>query len=303
MKTGDNKNADYSKFDNVESDVLEAFLKADFNSPESEQLEPEAVMYILDLLAKRRQDEEPSENAKAALDNFYENYYPLLEDEQLLFDFYDDAELHVSQAAPAKPDWRHKLIKPWRRFASAVAVLMLLLFGGSMTAYALGYDPFAVFVSWGDESGWPEKPPVTQDLIDSMSVYNKYVKLVPKWLPAGYRAGELTVNDYGHHLFVTADFNKKSGNDLDKIYINYNALGHWDNKPAILSPEMQAIQSLYEMKFGSIVRYSLNNIDYYILGNDGRRAIKWQTGKYEGNIVGPFSLEEATKMINSISAK
>ena len=261
MKTGDNKNADYSRFDNVESDVLEAFLKADFNSPESEQLEPEAVMYILDLLAKRRQDEEPSENAKAALDNFYENYYPLLEDEQLLFDFYDDAELHVSQAAPAKPDWRHKLIKPWRRFASAVAVLMLLLFGGSMTAYALGYDPFAVFVSWGDESGWPEKPPVTQDLIDSMAVYNKYVKLVPKWLPAGYRAGELTVNDYGHHLFVTADFNKKYGNDLDKIYINYNALGHWDNKPAILSPEMQAIQSLYEMKFGSIVRYSLNNID------------------------------------------
>lgn len=303
MKTGDNKNADYSRFDNVESDVLEAFLKADFNSPESEQLEPEAVMYILDLLAKRRQDEEPSENAKVALDNFYENYYPLLEDEQLLFDFYDYVELHVNQAAPAKPDWRHKLIKPWRRFASAVAVLMLLLFGGSMTAYALGYDPFAVFVSWGDESGWPEKPPVTQDLIDSMAVYNKYVKLVPKWLPAGYRAGELTVNDYGHHLFVTADFNKKYGNDLDKIYINYNAWGHWDNKPAILSPEMQAIQSLYEMKFGSIVRYSLNNIDYYILGNDGRRAIKWQNGKYEGNIVGPFSLEEATKMINSISAK
>lgn len=286
---------DYHKYDNVDTDILEAFLKADFNAPESEQLEPEAILYILDLLAEREKDK-PAEqpNPAAAWADFCENYYPLLENPEMLYDFYNDVE-PVSAGKPGKMAFLHKLVKPWRRFASAVAILVLLLFGGSLTAYALGYDPLAAIAGWGEAGGWPDKPPVTQELIERLAVYRQY-SLVPKWLPSGYNPGEIEINDYPHHLWINAGF--YAGDN--RLFINYDAWGLRNNEPAGVSANIEAIKTLYEIDFASIVRYSLNNVDYYILGSDARRSIVWQNGKFVGTIVGEFSLSDATRIINSI---
>ena len=48
---------DYSKFDKMDTDILEALLRANFDAPEAEQMEPEAALYILNLLSERQEDE------------------------------------------------------------------------------------------------------------------------------------------------------------------------------------------------------------------------------------------------------
>ena len=69
---------DYSKFDNIDSDILEAYLRADLNAPEGERMEPEAISYIIDLLSERQKDDQIDWEQKTAeaLDEFLEDYYP-----------------------------------------------------------------------------------------------------------------------------------------------------------------------------------------------------------------------------------
>ena len=84
FEVGDKGRLDYSKFDNVDTDILEALLRADFDAPEAERMEPEAALYILNLLAERQENEEAAEqfDVAAAKAEFDEKYYPLLEDEE-----------------------------------------------------------------------------------------------------------------------------------------------------------------------------------------------------------------------------
>ena len=142
---------DYSKFDKMDTDILEALLRANFDAPEAEQMEPEAALYILNLLSERQEDETSPTATDIAVKKveFDEKYYPMLENEQLLQEFLEDMEyVEDSQdnVIVVKP-W----IKHWRRFASAAAVFVIFMFGGTLTAYAFGYDPFAAVARWNDE--------------------------------------------------------------------------------------------------------------------------------------------------------
>ena len=81
-------NSEYSRFDKYDTAVLEAILQADFDAPEAEQMEMEQALYISNLIAERK-GTKPKDVATAKAE-FFEHYYPLVGEEDTLYEFDDD---------------------------------------------------------------------------------------------------------------------------------------------------------------------------------------------------------------------
>ena len=283
---------DYSKFDKMDTDILEALLRANFDAPEAEQMEPEAALYILNLLSERQEDEtSPTATDIAAKKvEFDEKYYPMLENEQLLQEFLDDME-YVEDSQDnviiVKP-W----INHWRRFASAAAVLVIFMFSGTLTAYALGYNPIAAIGRWSKDFFWFEEPSVTSELSDKLAEYGYPENTVPKWLPDAYVLESINVNEYEDYIkVIDATFLKQTNDDIDTLIISYKIyLG--DNKKA-----------LYNKDNGDVVRYEIKDRVYYVMTNLDDRVIAWQNGDFEGAIMGKITIEKAEKIIKSIGGE
>lgn len=274
---------DYSRFDNLDTAALQTILQADFDAPEHEQMDAETAFYIADLLAKR-QGFKPRE-PQAALADFYKYYYPLLENGEDLYDFTGE---------PAAPK-RRRPIRPllqkcWRQFAGVVAALVLLMFAGSVTAYALGYNPLGLLAGLTETQSQTEEP-VTQELNHKLAEYG-LVELVPEWLPSGYVFDKIEQKSISNIEWLAARFYKETAGQTTEIYINYTAQ----------EKDMDFLASLNEKNFGNTVCYSRNGVDYYILGSEERRTIAWQNREVYGTIIGRLSLDEATQIINSIYA-
>lgn len=287
FEVGDKGRLDYSKFDNVDTDILEALLRADFDAPEAEQMEPEEVLYILKLLTERQENEEAAEqfDVAAAKAEFDEKYYPLLEDEEKLQAFLDDMgyqEESQEKVVPLKP-W----VKYWRRFASAAAVFLIFMFAGSVTAYALGFDPVKFVGRWNDDQFWFEKISVTQELADKLSEYDNTLKLVPKWLPDYFKFENIEVTRHPDGDTINSSFIKSNGDEVEYISINYN-YNILNNK------------KIYEKTDENVVGYIQNGINHYILLNSQNICITWLNGNFECSIIGKFSVDEAKQIINSI---
>lgn len=277
----------YNNFDSLDTAVLEAILQADFDAPEAEQMEAEKALYIANLLAERQKIE--LKDAKTLMNEFFEYYYPCDE----LYGLDDESELEIKTQNDniQKKDSDKKVIsffpKGLRRFASAVAVLVLFMFVGTVTAYALGYNPIRYIGRWTDEQFWLERDIPTKELIEVVAVYSDN-KLVPQWLPDGYVSEEPTVSGLDSYMRIEADFYSENTDNVNKIYIDYRFLSDDDNKP------------LYEKDIKEVREYTVHNISHYIMTNLDNRVIVWRNGNVEGSIKGDFSLAEAKQIINSI---
>ena len=282
---------DYSKFDNIDSDILEAYLRADLNAPEGKQMEPEAISYIIELLSERQKDNQIDWKQKTteALAEFQENCLPYIDEAQEIYDFYND---FGDDNVELKPDNNkkivlHKLEKYWRRFASFAAVLVLFLFVGTVTSYALGYNPVQYIGRWNDEHFWLERVPITQELADEVAEYSD-IACVPKWLPNDYKFGDVEVYEHGSYINVASDFYKDMNGVNNEVYIDYNIYLDLNQ------------MALYEMDSDEVIEYVYGDITHYIMSNLDCTTIVWYNGNIEGSIIGLISLDEAKKIINSI---
>ena len=119
---------DYSNFDNIDTDVLRAFLRADFDAPEAEQMDIDTIMYITDLLQERERAKniEPDIDIAAARAKFEKEYLPLLDSPELLLDF-EDVENETTSPKEEQSKIIHVWRSIWHKFASAAAIVVLLL--------------------------------------------------------------------------------------------------------------------------------------------------------------------------------
>ena len=287
VKVEETGRPNYNNFDSLDTAVLEAILQADFDAPEAEQMEAEKALYIANLLAERQKIE--LKDAKTLMNEFFEYYYPC--DELYGLDDESEPEIKTQNDNIQKKYSDKKVIsffpKGLRRFASAVAVLVLFMFVGTVTAYALGYNPIRYIGRWTDEQFWFERDISTKALIEEVAVYSDN-KLVPKWLPADYVLEEKNVSEIDSYIVIEADFYRENTNYIEKIYIDYRFLPDKNNKP------------LYEKDTKEVEEYSVHNISHYIMTNLDNRVIVWRNGNIEGAIKGDFSLAEAKQIINSI---
>ena len=285
-----NGRLDLSNFDNIDTDVLKAFLRADFDAPEAEQMDVDTIMYITNLLQEREKAEnnEPDIDVAAAKAKFEKEYLPLLDSPELLLDF-EDVEKETTATKGKQKKISHFGRGLWRRFASAAAIVVLLLFSGTVTAYALGYNPIAAVARWIESQFWfeTENTSATNELLVTLKDYGVEEKLAPTWLPSGYKLESLNAFERDYKTGFNAVYTRTIGRKKEELSIN-------------IVKKQDTVNIIYEIDEKGAEPYTTNNIDHYIADNLGKGRIVWQNGQFECYISGDFVENEAMKMSESI---
>ena len=73
----ENLNRDFSKYEAMSTEELEEILRLDAEAPEGAQSDTELILYILEVLASRRNTKNSTGNtAQEAWESFQQNYMP-----------------------------------------------------------------------------------------------------------------------------------------------------------------------------------------------------------------------------------
>lgn len=273
-----NSNRDYSKYEAMATEELEEILRLDVASPE-EDSDTELLLYVMGVLANRRNTDITGKTAQQAWESFQKNY---LEEE-----YSEDIQ------EPKK----NSMAVSWLRRLIAAAAAIALMISIPVSAKALAWENvWNIFASWAKETfsfvtgeGTEATEPDATYREDVSSLQkllldsNRDARIVPLWIPEG---------------FVLEDI-KKDVTPMQEVYIAYYTN---EDKELIIrvqnyiATEFQKIE--IEDDFSDI--YPVAGIDYYIFENDQQIQVAWIKDSYECNISGDLSIDEAKKMIDSI---
>ncbi len=274
LKLQDNAPANAQQLERLaglDSAALEAILQADFEAPEDEQLDAGTVLYIANLLAER--ENQPHRDVAAAKADFYEHYLPRV----------------VRDKKSAQGGFSHV----FQRIGALAAVfLFFVMFAGTVTAYATGYNPVVQTYDL-DKGERLSYSPETADLLEFLKKCDEQGR-VPQWLPEGYKVDQNTLSyimnnskNYSLGFYRVAE---EPPYKMERLFVNFS--GSMTNSKYLIS--------LYERGFGHIVLYQCNGIDFYIMGIDSRRTIFWQNDGLYCRVIGSLTMEEAKKIADSI---
>lgn len=267
---GHRKN-NYSRFDSMDTEVLEDLLKADFDAKAAEQMDVDETLYIAHLIAERKGVKH--KELDVAKEEFFEHYYPLKDESD---DLYEDEKIIVNVLK----------LGLWRRLAGAVAAVFLVVVCSGVTAFALGYDPFGFRAIWNDDIFWFEDENVAEQMQELVMPYDDVENLLPKWIPGRYEVYEESLSDDEDHIDSYVVY---ANSETDVEDILYVGIWYWPNSPLYYQKDTQ-----------EVVVYTLNETDFYIMFDRDWTNVVWRNGQVEYYIMGRISEKEAKKMIKSI---
>lgn len=287
---------DHSEFDSMSTDELNEYLRRDADVDSDDQSDLDEILYITEVLARR----EAAENKHNFTDvrdswaSFQENYAVHDDDGRSLYDFGD--EQPVSEIKPAPKKRRRGM-----RALVSTAAAVLVIFVGSITAQALGYDVWGAIASWtkdtfGYESTSRDNAVPTQyikQIPDELSELSSAMiengvgdGLLPSYIPAGYTASEVRCDKLSESTMISCMLSDGT-NSIMLVYIAYN--------------EPSATYSFtYEKDPGSPETFERGGVTYYLMSNTGSYFISWLSGNVECMISGIPSHDEAVKIIDSM---
>lgn len=272
---------DFSKYDTMETAELEEILRLDAALPEGAESDTELLLYVMGVLADRRRNNGVAgKTAFEAWESFEKNYMP--------------CEEELKETSAKK---RHIVLAPWMRRAIAAAAVLALLVYLPLSANALGLeDLWDIIARWAKEtfsfvSG--EDTEITEPVRDNQEEYsslqdaliksNRDPSIVPTWIPDGYIFDNATKNVSPIRESYVAFYAHDSSTlrIMVKSYI--------DTDPAHV-----------EMSDSLIDTHPIGDVECYIFSNLDQLQAIWIIGKYECSITGDISLNELTKMLDSI---
>lgn len=275
-------------FDSMSTAELKEVLYLDSLLPEDECLDVDTILHISRILAERGDSgADKFTPVKEAWKNFNDHYRSMESDGKSL---YDDSTTAVE--ITDKPKRR----RPWRsvlRVACVAAALLILMFAGSLTAYALGYDLWGEMAEWTKETFGFELPSrdiqanaIYEDfeaVRETLDKQNITFDVLPQWLPDGYR-------------YAATEIAESPGKKI--IYLEYvNGEKHLG---LTISRLKDSNQRSYEKDESLVQMYEANGTTHYILQNNAEIVIVWTTGNCECSLRGSILNEEATRIIDSI---
>ena len=272
----ENLNRDFSKYEAMSTEELEEILRLDAEAPEGAQSDTELVLYILEVLASRRNTNNITGNtAQEAWESFQQNYM---------------------SEEPQKPVETKKPVLWMRRLAAMAAVVALLIFI-PISAHALTLEEmWDIFARWAKEtfsfvSG--ESTEVSEPMSDDQRVFtslqemlhenNRDTSIVPTWIPEGFVLDKIEKDSSPMREIYTVRYM----NGIDTILIQVSSY---------LSEDIRN----HEIENDSVEIYTHNGIDYYFLKNVDQHRVFWMVDSYECDISGDVSIDELKKMIDSI---
>lgn len=201
----DRKAKQFSRFDAMSTDELQAFLREDDSKPMGEESDTEEIFYVMEVLAKRRKEQQEGKDPAKALATFKHNYYT------------ENETPSISESVPVVS--KRSNSGRWKRgLVAAVAALFILVIGNSITVSALGFDLFAIIAKWTQETfhfsqaGQVEETNAPSpnfarpcgSLQAALDEYKVKASLVPTWMPGGYEECDIktTENPAQRHFLL-----------------------------------------------------------------------------------------------------
>ena len=275
-----NKCAGFSYYDSMTTEELREILHKHAHDELETEPDTDELYYIMEVLARRREEENPQafRSNEEALADFRKNYMP-----------------------QATQEGRTKVIRfPNRGLRTVVAVLtivLVLVVGTSVTAEAFQIDIWGKLAKWtkeifqftdmrdGTMATNPEKENNLElkSLQDALVQYTRTEKLVPAWMPEGYKSQDLKIMNSPRALNISATYEKNGEKLIIKIR---QTIG-------VQAPQVEKNDDLLEV-------YVVDGVEYYIFSNTETLQAAWSIGEFECGISGKITLEEMKKMIDSI---
>ena len=286
---------DYSKFDQMSTEVLEEILRLDAELPD-EDSDMDAILYILEVLVKREREHPTGKilDVDTAWASFKKNYLPYAGDGKSLYEE-DDPEIplqgdsdqtNLADSGQRRPKGKNRI---FLRVACMAAVFAVLFFGGTITSYAFGYDLWGAFAHWTRETfGFAyvtptDHPKSYSSLQDALSDYGITEPLTPTWIPDGYTLQSVDISETP----IKTKFLAVYRNNNKELTICVKEVSNGDT-------------SIYEKDGEVVAIYEVDSIKHYIMTNNGWRNAAWVNKAYECLISGELPEEIITRMIDSI---
>ena len=275
-----NKRAEFSHYDSLTAEELQEILRKHAHDELETEPDTDELYYIMEVLARRREEEDPQafRSNEEALADFRKNYMP-----------------KAMQAGHSKvvrfPN------RAFREAAAVLAIVLILVVGTSVTAEAFHVDIWGKFATWTKEIfQFTDNPQGTtapnpeqeynaelKSLQDALNDHKVAEKLVPTWMPDGYKSKDLKVMDSPRVLNIYATYDK---NDETLIIKIRQTIG-------VQAEQVEKNDDLLEV-------YVVDGVEYYIFSNTETLQAAWSIGEFECIIGGKITLEEMKRMIDSI---
>ena len=280
-----NRNEDvFAKYNAMSTEELQQILREDASKPEGqEETSTEALFYIMEVLAQRRRARNEGKTPEEALEAFHKYY------EEDILSSETEREPAVRKKNSSAPNWVKRLV--------AAAAIIVLIFSGSITAKAFGFDLWEVIVKWTQETfhfGYISESPnvdspgansseVFVGLQSALDDYDITTSLVPTWIPNGYKEDVIKTQDTPKQRQFVAKYKN------DELVIKVWITDYLDGHPSQLEQSDDVIEV-----------YERGGVKYYIIENNSELRAAWVNDSFECYIIGPLSIEEMKKMIDSI---
>ena len=285
MPDNQNRNDNrFSRFDAMSAEELQAFLRKDASKPVGEESDTKEILYVMEVLARRRKEQQEGKDPAKALASFKHNYYT------------ENENPSISESVPVIRKRSNSGL--WKRgLVAAVAAIFILVIGNSITVSALGFDLFAIIAKWTQEtfhlgyiSGTGEANIPSKDssevytgLQAALADYDISIALAPTYFPEGYIEVDVKTQDTPKQRIFHGKY--ECGNATIRIRIT----GYLDDHPA----QIEQSDFLIEI-------YKASGIDYHIFDNEGQLQAVWINENFECYISGPITLSEMKAVIDSI---
>lgn len=273
---------DFSKYDTMETEALEEILRLDSEAPEGQESDTEELLYVMEVLANRRNTDNTGKTALEAWESFLQHYLP---EEK-------DCMKHTSEDKPSVKPFR-----PWLRRLTAAAAVIVLLVSIPLAANALGWeDIWNAVAKWAKEtfsfvSG--DQPEVSEPSPDNVKQYESLQEVlaatdqefdfVPTWIPEGYELDNIIIDE----------------NPMQKVY---TAFYHCEEKIMMITVRsyLNGESEKVEIDDTLLEIYEASGTEYYIFENAGQLRAVWIKDTYECYVSGALTIEEIKTMIDSI---
>lgn len=274
------KREDSSRYDCMTTEELQEILRKHAHNELDTEPDTEELFKIMEVLSVRRQnaDSPAFRSDEEAYAEFCKHYMPK-----------ENKSSH-----PKVITFSNRVFK---MVAAVLAIVFVLAVGTTLTAKAFHLDIWSKFANWtkevfqfadstqGTTAANPEKENNLElkSLQDALAKENITEKLVPMWLPEGYKSKDLNVMTSPKGRTFYAIYVKSEAELVIKIRQTIGVPAH----------QVETSDDLIEI-------YTVNGIDYYIFSNNTKLQAAWNIGEFECIIGGNITLEEIKKMINSI---
>ena len=275
-----NNRAEFSHYDSLPTEELQEILRKHANGELQTEPDTDELYYIMEVLARRREEEDPQafRSDEEALADFRKNYMP-----------------------KATQEGRTKVVRfpnrALKTIAAVLALVLILAVGTSITAEAFHVDIWGKFANWtkeifqftdlpqGSTAANPEQEynAELKSLQDALDEHKIAEKLVPTWMPEGYKNIDLQIMRSPRVLNINATYEK---NDEILIIKLRQTIG-------VQAPQTEKNDDFIEL-------YVVDGVEYYIFSNTETLQAAWSIGEFECIIGGNITLEEMKMMIDSI---